>query len=791
MKKKIVIGVLLILILFIIVFKMNYKVEINGLSSIINNSTFAFKVDGKNVSSIPEGNYYLTSYTCKNNSEVSYDRETGKVSIKNITGTTDSCSLELYSKPLLNQMKVGDYVAYVGNNGCNNGVEGTTGNGNAEAGNSCMGENANQSLDNSNYTYGYCYNDSSKFYTYGWRIAYIENESVYLISAGAPECMTRTSSIGNATFINEANTRALDYCNSTYAYGGVCNSSSGWAMGNEDFKKITYEISGTSSNLTSGYGSVHCNQVYSEKRCGYNFDLIDNGGIYSFAAYETSVSTNNVLWHPNYRIVVGNNGTDTYGLRPIIRLSSSIFVTGGEGTMDDPYQIGYNIFSINNNSTHTNSRDVTLSLYGDGVSTMCISNSEECTYYEPYTTTKDWTLTSGDGEKTVYVYFKDSSGNIIFSSSQKIILDTVAPTNNSISISDGSGTNRTITALSTGADYMCFSNTSSDPEKCTEWVDYNITYNWMLSNGSGKKTVYAFFKDKAGNISNAVSAITNVTTNILINEDFNDTAFDSKLTFSPIDDKTPEWTVIDSKLKSVGNSSSSLITFVPETRSTLTLDYGLELGSGSTDTGMMIQIINLTTEKIVFQDNLVGQTGNISKTATINLSKGSTYIIYLIAGSSNITNDIGWIDNLVVEENLSLLVNEDFNDATLDSKLTFSPYMEDYPEWTINNSRYENVGGTSTSIISFTLDVDAVLTFDYGIESGSGTKDTGMQFIIYDTVAEEQIAIGEIMAQIGNVSKNVEVNLTGGTTYWIVVLAGRDPSNTSIDIAYIDNIKVG
>ena len=135
MKKKIIIGVLVVLILFIVVFSMNYKVEMNGLSSNIGTNTYAFMIDGQVSDTIPEGNYYLTGYTCKNNSEVSYDRETGKVSIKNIKGTTDSCSLELYSEPLLNQMKVGDYVAYVGNNGCNNGVSGTTGTSNAEAGN--------------------------------------------------------------------------------------------------------------------------------------------------------------------------------------------------------------------------------------------------------------------------------------------------------------------------------------------------------------------------------------------------------------------------------------------------------------------------------------------------------------------------------------------------------------------------------------------------------------------------------------------------------------------------------
>ena len=300
-------------------------------------------VDGNSNTSIPTtGSYKLTSYNCDNGATLSWDPYSKELTIDKGLKSNEKCDLVFTTNtdyPLLNTMKVGDYVAYVGNNGCNNGVAGTTGDSNAEAGNSCKGENANQSLDNSNYTYGYCAVNGGKFYTYGWRIAYIENESVYLVSAGAPECMT-TSSSGNATFINEANTRALDYCNSTYAYGGVCNYSSAWAIGNEDFKKITNAISGTSSNLTSGYGSVHCNQVSSEKRCGYNNDLIDNGGIYWFAAYESMSSTNGVIWNPGRRYVDSYASTLAYGLRPIIRLSSSVFVTGGEGTIDDPFQIG-------------------------------------------------------------------------------------------------------------------------------------------------------------------------------------------------------------------------------------------------------------------------------------------------------------------------------------------------------------------------------------------------------------------------------------------------------------------
>ena len=286
------------------------------------------------------GNYTLTS-SCNN---VSFDKVSKTVKIDNFTKNT-ACDLNFKTStdtsdyPLLNTMKVGDYVAYVGNNGCLNGASGTTGTSTAEAGNSCKGENANQSID-TNGTYGYCYSSSYRFYVYGWRIAYIENGNVYLISAGSPECRTRTASAGNATQIADLNNAALKYCNATYADGESCSSSNTWAMGNEDFKKITYAISGTSSNLTTDYGSPYCYNTYSKTSCGYGNDLIDNGGYYWFAAYYSSTDTSGVYWYPPGRRVLYSSGTHAYGFRPIIRLSSSVYVTGGSGTMEEPYEIG-------------------------------------------------------------------------------------------------------------------------------------------------------------------------------------------------------------------------------------------------------------------------------------------------------------------------------------------------------------------------------------------------------------------------------------------------------------------
>ena len=71
-----------------------------------------------------------------------------------------------------------------------------------------------------------------------------------------------------------------------------------------------------------------------------------------------------------------------------------------------------NSISINSNDAYTTSTGVTLTLSSSGATKMCISNSSSCSSYVNYTTSYSWTLASGLGSKTVYVYFKDDAGNV-------------------------------------------------------------------------------------------------------------------------------------------------------------------------------------------------------------------------------------------------------------------------------------------------------------------------------------------------------------------------------------------
>ncbi len=87
---------------------------------------------------------------------------------------------------------------------------------------------------------------------------------------------------------------------------------------------------------------------------------------------------------------------------------------------------------INGNATYTNSTIVTLTLAksggGPNPATMKFSN-DNSTWLGPFSwaTTYTWTIPSGDGTKTVYARYFNSSGQYGAIASDTITLDTVAP----------------------------------------------------------------------------------------------------------------------------------------------------------------------------------------------------------------------------------------------------------------------------------------------------------------------------------------------------------------------------
>jgi hypothetical protein len=83
--------------------------------------------------------------------------------------------------------------------------------------------------------------------------------------------------------------------------------------------------------------------------------------------------------------------------------------------------------AINNDAEYSTSREVTMTLSTDNAAYVCFSNDGvNYSGWESYLGSKTWTLSEGDGSKTVYVKYKDEAGNT-FVVSQNIIYDTTAP----------------------------------------------------------------------------------------------------------------------------------------------------------------------------------------------------------------------------------------------------------------------------------------------------------------------------------------------------------------------------
>jgi hypothetical protein len=178
--------------------------------------------------------------------------------------------------------------------------------------------------------------------------------------------------------------------------------------------------------------------------------------------------------------------------------------------------------SVNSGATYTTSTSVTLTLSAtdatSGIYQMNFSN-DNATWsgWEAYGASKAWTLTAGDSAKTVYVQYKDNAGNISVSYSDGITLDATPPSG-TIAINGGAAyttslvvtINLSMTDATSGMFQMRFSN---DNSIWNAWEAYAAAKSWTLPIGDGAKTVYAQFKDNAGNTTGSITDSINLDMN--------------------------------------------------------------------------------------------------------------------------------------------------------------------------------------------------------------------------------------------------------------------------------------
>jgi hypothetical protein len=127
--------------------------------------------------------------------------------------------------------------------------------------------------------------------------------------------------------------------------------------------------------------------------------------------------------------------------------------------------------------------------------------------WQTYSAFANWSLSGGDGLKTVYVRFKDAAGNISSIFSSTITLDTAAGTEYGFTINNGAlFTNQILVTLTVGArartPQMRVSNDGGFAG--SQWEPYNSRKPWTITQYGNyviPRVVYLQYKDTTGIIS--------------------------------------------------------------------------------------------------------------------------------------------------------------------------------------------------------------------------------------------------------------------------------------------------
>ena len=160
-------------------------------------------------------------------------------------------------------------------------------------------------------------------------------------------------------------------------------------------------------------------------------------------------------------------------------------------------------FAINNGAASTTSRTVTLNNVCTGNPTQYMaseSSSFSGAAWQTYATAPSFTLSAGNGTKTVYLKVKGATGESA-ARSDTITLSEAAPTITSFGINNGaaSTTSRTVTLnnVCTGnpTQYMASESASFSG---AAWQPYSASPSFTLSSGSAQKTVYLKVRSAAG-----------------------------------------------------------------------------------------------------------------------------------------------------------------------------------------------------------------------------------------------------------------------------------------------------
>ncbi|MCZ6681083.1 MAG: Ig-like domain-containing protein [Candidatus Poribacteria bacterium] len=187
------------------------------------------------------------------------------------------------------------------------------------------------------------------------------------------------------------------------------------------------------------------------------------------------------------------------------------------------------VIQINDGANYTADRDVVLAIEGidagGQVTAMRFVNDQDFAGvgdvgpdWIDFAPSFAWRLSSGEGPKTVFAQLRDAAGNVSNATiSDQIILDTTPPIG-SLTIAEKPTKNLRVTLHLRADDALSDMEATGQvrlrnrdgnfPDEAEGWQPFQPVMVWALSEGRGRKTIFAQFRDAAQNLSTITSDTT-------------------------------------------------------------------------------------------------------------------------------------------------------------------------------------------------------------------------------------------------------------------------------------------
>ncbi|MBU0574035.1 MAG: Ig-like domain-containing protein [Candidatus Margulisbacteria bacterium] len=177
--------------------------------------------------------------------------------------------------------------------------------------------------------------------------------------------------------------------------------------------------------------------------------------------------------------------------------------------------------SVRNDRTYSSTLILTVEAQGVNGSPSLMRMAQDSGFTDNdsgwlvYAQSTEYTLTAGEGVRSIYYYLKDTLGNTSEVVASSITIDTLHPSVESIALTNtydgGSIYTRSTTisveasGVSAEAVAMNIAEDAAFTSNPTGWLTYNVNYEYALAAGDGTKTVYYKVRDIASNESNTVN----------------------------------------------------------------------------------------------------------------------------------------------------------------------------------------------------------------------------------------------------------------------------------------------